>query len=129
MREQSRRLRPDVILVALYLLAGLPLQWWSSVATPVPLMNYGAPLWPNLAAYAVAGPLAAYLLWRKHPRARLACYVFLTFDILRSLRRDHWLPVGLDALVILYLQTPAMRALYPSMWSRSKALRDRWAGK
>jgi len=27
-----------------------------------------------------------------------------------------------DIAIILYLQTPAMRRLYPSMWSRRKAL-------
>lgn len=81
-------------------------------------MNYGPPLWPNFPAYLIAGPLVAYLLWRRRPRARLAAYVYLAFDMLRSARLGHWLPLMLDAAIILYLQTPAMRRLYPSLWSR-----------
>lgn len=116
-----------VALVALYFLVGLPLQWWSYLSAPLPLMNYGPPVWPNFPAYVVAGPLAAYLLGRRNPRARLAAYVFLTFDILRSVRLAHWLPMGIDVAIILYLQTPSMRRLYPSMWSRRNAI-WRWRG-
>lgn len=117
-----RPLRPDVALMGLYCLLGLPLQGWSYFVTPIPLMNYGPPAWPNFPAYGVAGPLVAYLLWQRSPRARLAAYVFLTFDLLRSARMGHWLPIALDIAIILYLQTPAMRRLYPSMWSRMKAM-------
>lgn len=121
----------DVALMALYLLVGLPLQWWSYLAAPIPLMNYGPPAWPNFPAYTIAGPLVAYLLWYRKPRARFATYCFLAFDILRSARMEHWLPLVLDIAIILYLQTPAMRCLYPSLWSRwSVARRLRaWKGK
>ena len=122
MKAFPKALRPDVALMALYLLAGLPLQLWAYFLAAIPFMNYGPPAWPNFPAYALAGPLAAYLLWRSSPRARLATYTFLTFDILRSARLGHWLPLALDIAIILYLQTPAMRRLYPSMWSRRKAL-------
>lgn len=127
MRGLPRLLRPDVALMALYLLAGLPLQWWSYFAAPVPFMNYGPSPWPNFPAYVIAGPWAAYLVWRRNPRARPATYVFLTFDLLRSLRLAHWLPVTLDAAIILYLQTPAMRRLYPSLWSRRNVMWRPWA--
>jgi len=111
----------------LYLMAGLPLQVWAYLVAPLPLMNYGPPAWPNLPAYGVAAPLAGYLLWRRQPRARLACYVFLTFDILRSARHAHWLPLLLDVALILLLQTPPMRRLYPSLWSRRGTLGRPWA--
>ncbi len=124
---QARRL--DVAVIAFYLVAGLPLQVWSYWVSPVPLMNYGPPLWPNFPAYVIAGPLAAYLVWRGKPRARLATYVFLTFDVLRSARLAHWLPMAIDIVIILYLQTPAMRRLYPSMWSRRKILWRPWGRK
>lgn len=123
--------RSDVALMGLYFLLGLPFQGWSYFVAPIPFMNYGPPAWPNFLPYGVAGPLAAYLLWYRKPRARFAAYCFLTFDILRSMRLGHWVPLALDIAIILYLQTPAMRYLYPSMWSRWKALwRPRaWKGK
>jgi hypothetical protein len=126
-RAFPQALRPDVASIALYLLAGLPLQWWAYFLEDIPFMNYGPPAWPNFPAYFLAGPLAACLLWRRSPRAGLATYTFLTFDILRSARLAHWLPLVLDIAIILYLQTPAMRRMYPSMWSRRKALWRPWA--
>jgi hypothetical protein len=109
--------RPDVALVVLYLAAALPLQLWAYLVSPFTGMNYGPP-WPNLLAYAVVAPYVGYLLWRRSPRARLAAYTFLAFDVLRSARLAHWLPLTIDVAIILYLQTPAMRDRYPSMWSR-----------
>ncbi|MFQ5873031.1 MAG: hypothetical protein ACE5JL_04430, partial [Dehalococcoidia bacterium] len=96
------------------------------LVAPLPLLNYGPPLWSSFLAYAVGAPYVGYLLWRRNPRARLAVYVFLTFDILRSVRLAHWLPIAIDLAIILYLQTPAMRRLYPSMWSRRKAMWRPW---
>jgi len=113
-----RRPRLDVGLIGLYLLAGLPLQWWSSVQAPVPLMNYGPPAWPNAPAYMLAAPFVASLLWRCSPRARPALYIYLTFELLRSLRAAHWLPAVAAVAIVLYMQAPAMRRIYPSMWSR-----------
>lgn len=115
--------RLDVALMGLYFLLGLPLQVWAYLAAPLPFMNFGPPLWPNVPAYMVAAPLVGYLLLRGSPRARLAAYVFLTFDILRSWRLAHWLPIAFDVAILLYLQTPRMRRIYPSMWSRWKATR------
>ncbi len=109
--------RPDVALIVLYLAVALPLQLWAYLVPPFTWMNYGPP-WPNLLAYAVAAPYVGYLLWRESPRARFAAYAFLTFDVLRSVRLAHSLPLAIDVAIILYLQTPAMRHLYPSMWSR-----------
>lgn len=123
----SRRL--DVAVITLYLVVGLPLQVWSYWVAPLPWMNYGPPVWPNFPAYVIAGPLAAYLLWHGNTRARLATYVFLTFDVFRSARLSHWLPIALDLAIILYLQTPAMRRLYPSMWSRRKRMLRLWGRK
>lgn len=122
-------LRPGVTPIAFYLAIGLPLQVWSYWVAPLPLMNYGPPVWPNFPAYVIAGPLAACLLWRGSPRARLATYVFLTFDVIRSARSSHWLPLAIDIAIILYLQTPAMRRLYPSMWSRRKHMLRPWGRK
>lgn len=118
--------RPDVALVVLYLAAALPFQFWAYLVSPVAGMNYGPP-WANFLAYAVVAPYVAYLLWRESPRARFAAYAFLTFDALRSARLAHWVPLMLDIVIILYLQTPAMRRLYPPAWRRWGALIQRWA--
>lgn len=119
MKVLAHATRPDVALMMLYLCMALPLQVWAWLAGPLPWMNYGHG-WPRLLAYGVGGPVVAYLLWEGSPRARLAAYVFLSFDLLRSLRAAHWVPLALDLAFILYLQTPAMRRLYPSMWSRTR---------
>ncbi len=129
MMGRGRPWRTDVALVALYLVAALPLQLWSYLVVPLPFMNYGPLPWPTFLAYTIGAPYVGYLFWRGSPRARLAAYVFLSFDILRSARLAHWLPMMLDIAIILLLQTPAMRRLYPSMWSRRNAMWRRWARK
>ncbi len=114
--------RLDVALLALYFGAGVPLQLWSAVVGPPPLMNYG-PDAVNAMVYALLGPWVATLLWRRAARARTSVYMFCTFDALRSLRLAHWLPALLDVLIVAYLQTPAMRRVYPSLWSRMSGAR------
>lgn len=112
--------RADVALIMLYLAMALPLEILTSLKGSLPWMNYGHG-WASALAYGFGAPTVTYLLWRRSPRARLAAYVFLTFDIIRSARLGHWLPLTLDLAIILYLQTPAMRRIYPSMWSRASA--------
>ncbi len=121
------RRRLDAALIALYFGLGLPLQAWSAAQAPLPLMNYGPPLWLNAAVYMLAAPFVASLLWRGRPRARPSVYMFCTFDVLRSVRYGHWLPAAIDIAIVAYLQTPSMRRAYPSVWSRAGALRRRWA--
>lgn len=131
MKGLAHRGRADVALMVLYLGMALPLQAWASLMGPLPWMNYGHG-WASTLAYGVGAPVVAYLLWRRSPRARLAAYVFLSIDGLRSARLAHWLPLALDLAIILYLQTPAMRRLYPSMWSRAGAALARglaWRGR
>ncbi len=120
------RRRLDVAPIALYFGLGLTLQAWSVIQTPLPLMNYGPPLWLNAAVYMLAGPFAGFLLWRGQPRARSSVYMFCTFDVLRSVRYGHWLPAAIDIAIVAYLQTPSMRRAYPSVWSRAGMLRRRY---
>lgn len=117
-----RRQRFDVALMMLYFAMGPPLQLWSMARGPLPFMNYGSPLWIGVPVYALVGPTVAWLLWRRKRRARSSAYIFSTFDLLRSARAGHWLPALLDVLIVLYLQTPAMRRIYPSVWSRTRIL-------
>lgn len=122
-----RNLRPDVLAVALYFLAALPLHAVAVTATASLFPAAGFSAWLTLAAYLVGAPLVGYFFLRGSRRARFAAYVFLALDVLRSARLMAWLPVALDVAIILYLQTPAMRRLYPSMWSRRSTLWRRQA--
>lgn len=114
-------LRPALPLVLLLSVAPA-LEVWAVVAGPLPGLNYGHGS-AGVLAYCVAAPWAAYALSRRSPRARMAGYVFTTFDAVRSIHLGHPLPLAVDVAIVLYLQTPAMRALYPSMWSRTRAWR------
>ena len=49
----------------------------------------------------------------------MAAYVF--FRMRPSVRLGHPLPLALDVAIVLYLRDPAMRALYPSMRSWTRA--------
>lgn len=123
-RALSCKKRTDVSLVLLYLLIAPPLQLVAVLAGPLPWMNYGHG-WASAIAYWMGVPGAAYLLWRRNPRARMATYIFLSFDAVRSLTLAHPLPLAVDVAIVLYLQTAPMRRLYPSMWSRTRVWRRR----
>lgn len=115
--------RPALPLVLLLSVAPA-LEVWAAVAGPLPGLNYGHGS-TGVLAYCVAAPWAAYALSRCSPRARMAAYVFATFDAVRSIRLGHPLPLAVDLAIVLYLQAPAMRDLYPSMWSRARTWRRR----
>ncbi len=119
---KATRLRPDVALIIGYLAIGLPLQVWAMIERPFPGLNYGHG-WVSIVAYGIASPGAAYLLSRRRPRARSAAYILLTFDIVRSLRLGHDLPLAVDFAILLYMQTAPMRRLYPSMFVRMQSWR------
>src|ERR1700693_2273382 len=115
-------LRVDGALIVGYLVIGLPLQVWAMLTGPFPQLNYGHG-WVSIIAYGIASPGAAYLLSRRRPRARSAVYILLTFDVVRSVRLGHWLPLAIALAILLYLQTAAMRKLYPSMFHRMRQWR------
>ena len=111
---------PLLLLLAAVLLADL----WAAAAEPPPVLDFGHG-GASALAYGLVAAWIAFLLWRRNPRARSAAYVFFTFDAVRSLRLGHPPLLALDAAAVLYLQVPAMRHLYPSMWSRARAWRRR----
>ncbi len=117
-------MRPRLPALPLVLLLAVapPLEVSAAAAGPLPALNFGYGFAGAL-AYGLVAPWVAILLWRRSARARMAAYVFLTFDAVRSVWLAHPLPLALDAAVVLYLLTPAMRAAYPSMWSRTRPRR------
>jgi hypothetical protein len=116
------RTRPDVLLIALYLAVGIPLQVLAMSGQPFAQLNYGRG-WGSIVTFLVGAPCAAYLLVRRRPRARSAVYILLTFDIVRSIRLGHPVPLAIDLAIIAYLQTAPMRVLYPSMLTRARTWR------
>jgi hypothetical protein len=78
----------------------------------------------NYVAYGLAAPYVAWLVWRRHPRARFASYVFLSHEAVRGLHGRHWDAVAVAALWVLALQLPAARRWMPSV--DPAAVRARW---
>lgn len=77
----------------------------------------------NYVAYGLAAPYVAVLLWRRHPRARFAAYVFLTHESVRGLHFRHWDAVAVAAAWVALLQLPSARRYAPSL--RPVEIRDR----
>ena len=81
----------------------------------------------NYVAYGAAAPYVARLVWRGHPRARFAAYVFLTHEAVRGVHFRRWDAVLVAALWILLLQLPAARRFMPSL--RPAEMLARWRGR
>jgi hypothetical protein len=78
----------------------------------------------NYLAYGLVAPYVAWLVWRRHPRARFATYVFLTHEVLRGVHLHRRDAVAIAALWVLLLQLPAARRWMPSL--RPAEIRARW---
>jgi hypothetical protein len=63
----------------------------------------------------LSAPLVAWLLWRRHPRARFSAYVLLSIVVIRStLRGPAWLALVAIAGVVV-MQTPHAIAAWPRL--------------
>lgn len=93
------------------------------VALPLALLAYAVVAlalgwWPS----AVIAPIVAWLLWRRHPRARFTTYIFLSVLAARALLIASW-PLALFALAAIgALQLPAARRAWPRL-TRGRPLR------
>jgi hypothetical protein len=63
-------------------------------------------------------PVVAWLLWRRHPRARFAAYIFLSGVGLRSAVAGQWTTLLFAAGAIVVLQTSAARRAWPRLVPR-----------
>ena len=79
------------------------------------VLNFAADRPWNYVAYGLAAPYVAALLWRRHPRARFAAYVFLTHEAVRGLHFGRWEAAVVAAAWIALLQLPAARWWAPSL--------------
>ena len=78
----------------------------------------------NYLAYGLAAPYVAWLVWRRHPRARFAAYVFLTHETVRGWHGHHRDAVAIALAWVLLLQLPAARRWMPSL--RPAEMIARW---
>lgn len=69
----------------------------------------------NWLAYGLAAPYVAALLWRRHPRARFATYVFLSHETVRGAHFHHPAAVGVAVAGVILLQLPSARRWAPSL--------------
>ena len=105
---------------------------WLALAPVLQLMSVGGLRVANAApdrvwswvAYGLVAPYVAWLVWRRHPRARFAAYVSLAHEAVRGVHLHRWDAVALAALWILLLQLPAARRWLPSL--RPAEIRARW---
>ena len=78
-------------------------------------LNFGSTRAWDAFVYFLIAPLVGTLMLRRHERARFSVYVFLSCEILRAWR-IHSPALGVLAFgAILYLQTPAVRRIHPSV--------------
>jgi hypothetical protein len=78
-----------------------------------------------LIIYVLVAPIVGLLLLLRHRRARFASYIFLTMDVVRTAVRGVWPFLVADLLILLFLQTPLMRRVYPRIDSARVAARWR----
>ena len=74
--------------------------------------------WPS----AIVAPVLAWLLWRRHPRARFAAYIFFSVMFARGLFTGHWWLVAFALAAVGALQLPAARRAWPRL-TRARPLR------
>jgi hypothetical protein len=117
--------RPGIIVALAACLALAPVVQALSMAG-LRAANFAPDLPWNYLAYGLAAPYVAWLVWRGHPRARFAAYVFLTHEAVRGVHFGRWDAVAVAGLWIVLLQLPAARRWLPSI--RPAEMRARWLG-
>lgn len=123
-RDAARR--PAIVVLLAVLLALVPVLQAASLAG-LRVLN-AAPDRPwNWVAYGLAAPWVAVLLWRRHPRARFAAYVFLSHELVRGVHFARWDAVAVALAAIALLQLPAARHWAPSI--RPAEMRARLRGR
>jgi len=87
------------------------------VVVPLACVVYAAVALGTRGAWlsAAAATLLAWLLWRRHPRARFAAYVFFSALALRGVTSQGWPLLAFAVVAVLALQTPPARAAWPRL--------------
>src|SRR2546429_390340 len=88
-----------------------------AVVLPLALVAYAC-VALGVAHWWVSGlvaPVVAALLWRRHPRARFAAYVFLSLVALRGALAHRWAALAFAVVVVALMQTAAPRRRWPRL--------------
>ena len=88
------------------------------------LLNFGSGASAHL-AYFLFAPISAVLLFRRNARARSSLYILTTFEIVRCLRSDHVVLIAPLVALLIYVQLPSVRAVYPKIDARMVLARMR----
>ena len=112
--EPRNARRPWVLMVLAMAIFLAPVLQAASLAG-LRALNFAPDRPWNYFAYGLGAPYVGLLLWRRHPRARFACYVFLTHEAVRGLHFRHWDAVGVALAGVALLQLPSARRYAPSL--------------
>ena len=87
------------------------------ILLPLACLAYGALALGMRRAWlsAAAATLLAWLLWRRHPRARFAAYIFFSALALRGVTREGWPMLAFAVAGVLVMQTPTALAAWPRL--------------
>jgi hypothetical protein len=93
------------------------------VFRPVELLLWTETTARTIVIYGVFAPAVGVLLSMRHPRARFAAYIFLTMELVRAIAGESLVRAAVAVGVLLLLQLPRMRALWPRIDARRVAAR------
>jgi hypothetical protein len=77
----------------------------------------------HVIAYGMVAPLIGILLASRHRRARFAAYIALSMEIMRTAIEGRWLHLAAAAMILLLLQAPRIRRVWPRVDPRRLPLR------
>jgi hypothetical protein len=107
--------RPLAVTIPAALLLAAPLLQLGAVYFGVTFLGFGEPRLRAHLIYGIAAPLVGWMLWRMHPRARFAFYIFASCELIRFWRNGalHLEVPLLYAVLIAWLYAPLARAVLP----------------
>ena len=93
---------------------------------PLACLVYGAVALGTRGAWlaAAAGALTAWLLGRRHARARFAAYIFFSAVAVRSALTGRWPTLAFAIAAVLVMQTPPALAAWPRLRPGRRPGRD-----
>jgi hypothetical protein len=124
-RFSEKRPRPFGLWILTLVLLGSPVIHAGALLLHTRWLNFGSlRLWDGLVYFLIA-PFVGVLMLRRHERARFSAYVFLSCEILRSIRIDSPVLGLLSVGFLVLLQLPASRRFHPSVDPRKVLARLR----
>jgi len=107
--------RPWAVTMPAAFLFSAPILQVASDHFGVRFLNFGEARLGAYLIYGIAAPAVGWMLWRMHPRARFAFYIFASCELIRFWRHGflHWEVPLLYGGLIAWLYTPAARGALP----------------